>query len=105
LFVLQHFYFPENVPGIFVAFIPISYVVMIKKNRRIGFVFHSLSNLVRVFFSIPLSHMGRAYTAGALTSWNQYLRWDVPHSAPLPPSGTFGWDEVAQADTLILQVI
>ena len=49
LFALQHFYFPENVPGIFVAFIPISYVVMVKKNWRIGFVVHSLSNLVGVF--------------------------------------------------------
>jgi|OpeIllAssembly_1097287.scaffolds.fasta_scaffold252742_2 hypothetical protein len=49
LFALQHFYFPENVPGIFVAFIPISYTVMVKKNWRIGFVVHSLSNLWGVF--------------------------------------------------------
>ena len=49
LFALQHFYFPENVPGIFIAFIPISYIAMVKKNWRIGFVAHSLSNLWGVF--------------------------------------------------------
>ena len=49
LFSLQHFYFPENVPGIFIAFIPISYIAMVKKNWRIGFVAHSLSNLWGVF--------------------------------------------------------
>jgi CAAX protease family protein len=49
LFALQHFYFPENVPGVFVAFIPISYVVMLKKDWRIGFIVHSLINLFGVF--------------------------------------------------------
>jgi membrane protease YdiL (CAAX protease family) len=49
LFALQHFYFPESVPGIFVAFVPISYVVMIKKDWRIGFIVHSLINLWGVF--------------------------------------------------------
>lgn len=49
LFALYHFYFPENVPGIFVAFIPISYIVMVKKNWRIGFVVHSLINLWGVY--------------------------------------------------------
>ena len=49
LFALQHFYFPENMPGIFIAFIPISYIAMVKKNWRIGFVAHSLSNLWGVF--------------------------------------------------------
>jgi len=50
LFAAYHFYFPGNVPGIFVAFVPISYVVMVKKNWRIGVVVHSLSNLWGVFF-------------------------------------------------------
>jgi membrane protease YdiL (CAAX protease family) len=49
LFALQHFYFPENVPGIFVAFVPISFVAMVKKNWRIGFLTHSLFNLLGVF--------------------------------------------------------
>jgi membrane protease YdiL (CAAX protease family) len=50
LFAAYHFYFPGNVPGIFVAFVPISYVVMVKKNWRIGVIVHSLSNLWGVFF-------------------------------------------------------
>jgi len=50
LFAAYHFYFPGNVPGIFVAFVPISYVVMVKKNWRIGVVVHSLFNLWGVFF-------------------------------------------------------
>jgi hypothetical protein len=49
LFALQHFYFPENVPLVFVTFIPISYVVMVKKDWRIGFIVHSLINLWGVF--------------------------------------------------------
>jgi membrane protease YdiL (CAAX protease family) len=49
LFAIYHFYFPGNVPGIFVAFVPISYIVMRKKNWRIGGVFHSLLNLWGVF--------------------------------------------------------
>jgi membrane protease YdiL (CAAX protease family) len=49
LFALYHFYFPGNVPGIFVAFVPLSYVVMIKKNWRIGAVVHSMFNLWGVF--------------------------------------------------------
>jgi hypothetical protein len=40
---------PGNVPGIFVAFLPISYVVMLKKNWRIGVIVHSLLNLWGVF--------------------------------------------------------
>jgi membrane protease YdiL (CAAX protease family) len=54
LFALQHFYVPENVPGIFVAFVPISYVVMVKKDWRIGFIAHSLCNLWGVFSLIQL---------------------------------------------------
>jgi len=57
VFALQGFYFLENVPGIFVAFIPISYAIMIKKNWRIGFVVHSLSNLAG--FSAPGRSDGR----------------------------------------------
>jgi membrane protease YdiL (CAAX protease family) len=45
LFGIYHFYFPGNVPGIFVTWLPISYVVMRKKNWRIGAVVHSLINL------------------------------------------------------------
>jgi membrane protease YdiL (CAAX protease family) len=49
LFAIYHFYFPGNVPGVFVAFLPISFVVMLKKNWRIGAVVHSLFNLLGVF--------------------------------------------------------
>lgn len=49
LFAVYHFYFPGNVPGIFVAFVPVSYVVMVRKNWRIGLVVHSLFNLWGVF--------------------------------------------------------
>ncbi len=48
-FAAYHFYFPENVPGIFVAFLPISYVVMVKRNWRIGAVVHSMFNLWGVY--------------------------------------------------------
>jgi membrane protease YdiL (CAAX protease family) len=49
LFAVYHFYFPGNVPGIFVAFLPIAYVVRIKKDWRIGAVVHSMFNLWGVF--------------------------------------------------------
>lgn len=49
LFGIYHFYFPGNVLGIFVAWLPVSYVVMRTKNWRIGAVFHSLVNLYGVF--------------------------------------------------------
>jgi membrane protease YdiL (CAAX protease family) len=49
LFAVYHFYFPGNVLGIFVVFIPIAYVVMLKKNWRIGAVVHSFINLWGVF--------------------------------------------------------
>jgi uncharacterized protein len=55
LFALQHFYVPENVPAIFAAFVPISYVVMVKKDWRIGFIVHSLINLWGVFSLIRLT--------------------------------------------------
>lgn len=49
LFAVYHFYFPGNVPGIFVEFLPISYVVMFKKNWRISTITHSMFNLWGVF--------------------------------------------------------
>jgi membrane protease YdiL (CAAX protease family) len=49
LFAVYHFYFPGNVPGIFVAFLPIAYVVRIKKNWGIGAIVHSMFNLWGVF--------------------------------------------------------
>ena len=49
LFGIYHFYFPGNVLGIFVTWLPISYVVMRTKNWRIGAVVHSLINLWGVF--------------------------------------------------------
>jgi membrane protease YdiL (CAAX protease family) len=49
LFGIYHFYFPGNVPGIFVTWLPISYVVMRMKNWRIGAVVHCLINLWGVF--------------------------------------------------------
>jgi membrane protease YdiL (CAAX protease family) len=49
LFGIYHFYFPGNVPGIFVTWLPISYVVMRTQNWRIGAVVHSLINLWGVF--------------------------------------------------------
>ena len=55
LFAVYHFYFPGNVPAIFVVFVPISYVVMVKKNWRIGVVVHSMSNLCGVLFLATLT--------------------------------------------------
>jgi len=49
LFAIYHFYFPGNVPGIFVGWLPIAYVVMLKKNWRIGAVAHILHNLWAVY--------------------------------------------------------
>jgi len=49
LFAIYHFYFPGNVLGIFVAFLPISYVVMVQKNWRIGAIVHIMINLWGVF--------------------------------------------------------
>jgi len=49
LFGLYHFYFPGNVLGIFVTWLPISFVVMRTKNWRIGAVVHILINLWGVF--------------------------------------------------------
>jgi membrane protease YdiL (CAAX protease family) len=49
LFAVYHFYFPGNVLPIFVVFVPISVVVMVRKNWRIGLIVHSMANLWSVF--------------------------------------------------------
>ena len=49
LFAIGHFYFPGSVPGVFVAFLPISCVAMYKKDWRIGAIVHILFNLSGVF--------------------------------------------------------
>jgi membrane protease YdiL (CAAX protease family) len=49
LFAVYHFYFPGNVPGIFVAFLPLAYIVRIKKDWRIAAIVHSIANLWGVF--------------------------------------------------------
>jgi membrane protease YdiL (CAAX protease family) len=49
LFAVYHFYFPGNVPGIFIAFLPIAFIVRIKKNWIIGAITHSMFNLWGVF--------------------------------------------------------
>jgi membrane protease YdiL (CAAX protease family) len=49
LFAVYHFYFPENMAIIFVAFLPIAYVVRSKKNWAIGAVVHIMFNLWSVF--------------------------------------------------------
>jgi membrane protease YdiL (CAAX protease family) len=55
LFAIYHFYSPGNVPGIFATFLPISYVVMVEKNWRIGTVVHSFFNLWGVFWMFSLA--------------------------------------------------
>jgi len=49
LFAVYHFYFPGNMAVIFVAFLPIAYVVRSKKNWGIGAVVHIMFNLWSVF--------------------------------------------------------
>jgi len=49
LFAVYHFYFPGNLPGIFLAFLPIAYVVRSKKNWKIGAITHCMFNLWGVF--------------------------------------------------------
>jgi hypothetical protein len=49
LFAVYHFYFPGNVPGIFAAFVPAAFLVMVTKNWRIGLVFHMMINLWGVY--------------------------------------------------------
>lgn len=49
LFGVYHFYFPGNVPGIFLTWLAISYVVMRTQNWRIGAITHCLINLWGVY--------------------------------------------------------
>jgi len=45
LFAVYHFFAPWNIPVIFLGFIPIAYIVWIRKNVRIGIIAHCLINL------------------------------------------------------------
>lgn len=49
LFALYHFYFPGNVLRIFLVFLPISYLVWIRNNWRIGVAVHCMINLWGLF--------------------------------------------------------
>lgn len=49
LFAVYHFYFPGNVRGIFIAFAPAAWLVMVRKNWRIALVFHMMINLRGVY--------------------------------------------------------
>jgi membrane protease YdiL (CAAX protease family) len=46
LFGLYHFFVPWGLPVIFVAFLPIAFVVQAKQNFRIGVVVHAMFNLM-----------------------------------------------------------
>ena len=48
LFGLYHFFTPWNLPAVFVAFLPIAFVVQARKNFRIGLVVHAMFNLTGV---------------------------------------------------------
>ncbi len=48
LFALYHFYFPWNVPAIFLGFTVIGYAVWARKNFLIGIVIHICNNLLGV---------------------------------------------------------
>jgi len=48
LFGLYHFFSPWNLPVIFLAFLPVAYVVQAKRNYRIGVVVHAMLNLTGV---------------------------------------------------------
>jgi uncharacterized protein len=49
LFGLYHFFSPWALPSIFLAFLPVAFVVQAKRNFRIGLVVHSLFNLTGVW--------------------------------------------------------
>lgn len=49
LFGLYHFFTPWSLPAIFVAFLPVAFLVQAKKDFRIGLVVHAMFNLVGVF--------------------------------------------------------
>ena len=48
LFGLYHFFTPWSLPIIFVAFLPVAFVVRVRKNFRISMVLHMLFNLTGV---------------------------------------------------------
>ena len=48
LFGLYHFFTPWSLPVIFVAFLPIAFVVQARHNFRIGVVVHAMFNLMGV---------------------------------------------------------
>jgi CAAX protease family protein len=48
LFGLYHFFTPWGLPAIFVAFLPVAFVVRAKANFRIGVVVHAMFNLTGV---------------------------------------------------------
>jgi CAAX protease family protein len=48
LFGLYHFFCPWNLPAIFVAFLPVGFVVQARRNFRIGVVVHAMFNLAGV---------------------------------------------------------
>jgi membrane protease YdiL (CAAX protease family) len=48
LFGLYHFFSPRALPGIFVAFLPVAFVVQARRNFRIGIVVHATFNLTGV---------------------------------------------------------
>ena len=48
LFGLYHFFSPWHLPVIFVAFLPVAYVVQAKRNYRLGVAVHALFNLTGV---------------------------------------------------------
>jgi membrane protease YdiL (CAAX protease family) len=48
LFGLYHFFSPWNLPAIFVAFLPVVFVVRAKRNFRIGLVTHAMFNITGV---------------------------------------------------------
>ena len=48
LFGIYHFFTPWNLPAVFVAFLPVAFVVQARKNFRISLVVHVLFNLTGV---------------------------------------------------------
>jgi len=48
LFGVYHFFSPWALPAVFVAFVPVAFVVQAKKNFRIGVVVHVLFNLTGI---------------------------------------------------------
>ena len=49
LFGVYHFFSPWGLPNIFLAFLPVAFVVQARRNFRIGLVVHSMFNLTGVY--------------------------------------------------------